>query len=58
MEGKHLISSPITSPVRSFNMPTPPSVPDRTPRTVELEKGMSQPSYTRETAPSISLGGM
>ena len=58
MDGQHLIASSVTSPVRSFDKPTAVSAPiDKTARTTELEKGMSQPSFNRETAPSITLGG-
>lgn len=59
MYGQHLVSSSVTSPVQSFSKPTPTTAPsDNTTRTSELEKGMSQPSLTRETTPSINLGGM
>ena len=59
MYGQHLISSPVTSPVQSFSKPTPTvGITDKTTRTTELEKGMSQPSFTRETTPSINLGGL
>lgn len=59
MYNQSLIKSSVTSPVQSFSKPTPTtSITDKTTRTVELEKGMSQPSLTRGTAPSINLGGM
>jgi hypothetical protein len=59
MNGKYLVSSPIKSPVRVTNKPTNfLAGPDKTMRTAELEKGFVQPMTTRETAPSITLGGM
>jgi hypothetical protein len=59
MYGQHLISSPVTSPVQSFSKPTPTvGITDKTARTTELEKGMAQQSFSRESAPSITLGGM
>lgn len=59
MNGKYLISSPVTSPVKSVSKPTPTTaITDKTARTVELERGMAQPSFTRESSPSVSLGGM
>lgn len=58
MDGQHLIASDVTSPVRSFDKPTPMQAPDKTMRTVEMEKGMTHPEFTRQTAPSITLGTM
>lgn len=59
MNGQYLVSSPVTSPVKSFNKPTPTTaLTDTTTRTTELEKGMAQQSFSRESAPSITLGGM
>lgn len=59
MNGQHLISSPVTSPVQSFSKPTSKTaLTDTTTRTTELEKGMVQQSFSRENAPSITLGGM
>ena len=59
MDGQYLVSTRIKSPVQAMNKPTQfNSGPDSTTRTVELDKGIQQPVTTRETAPSITLGGM
>lgn len=59
MDGKYLVSTRITSPVQTVSKPTQFTTgADKTIRTVELDKGIQQPTNTRETAPSITLGGM
>ena len=59
MDGQYLVSTRIKSPVQVENKPTQlTSGPDSTTRTVELDKGMTQPTTSRETASSITLGGM
>jgi hypothetical protein len=59
MDGQYLVSTRIKSPVQVENKPTPStSGTDSTTRTVELDKGIQQPITTRETASSITLGGM
>lgn len=59
MAGEYLVSTDITAPVQALNKPTQfSSGPDSTTRTVELDKGMTQPTTSRETASSITLGGM
>jgi hypothetical protein len=59
MEGDYLVSTRIKSPVQAINEPTKFSPgPDKTTRNAELEKGFTQPVTTRETAPSLTLGGM
>ena len=55
----YLVSSPIKSPVLATNKPTQFAAgPDKTMRTAEMEKGFVQPTTTRETSPSITLGSM
>jgi len=55
----YLVSSSIKAPVLATSKPTKFSgSPDKTMRTAEMEKGFVQPMTTRETAPSITLGGM
>lgn len=57
MNGNYLVSSRVKSPVQVSNKPTKFSTgPDKTMRTVEMDKGIQQPITTRETAPSITLG--
>lgn len=59
MDGKYLISTRIKSPVQAVSKPTQFTTgADKTIRSVELDKGIQQPITTRETAPSITLGGM
>jgi mannitol/fructose-specific phosphotransferase system IIA component len=59
MDGQYLVSSPIKSNIQAINKPTQFSPgADKTTRTVEMDKGFVQPMNTRETTPSITLGGM
>jgi len=59
MNGDYLIKSQVSSPVVSYNKPTMGApAPDKTPRTVELEKGMAPQMNTRQTTPSITMGGL
>ena len=59
MNGDYLVKSDINSPVIAVNKPTMGSpAPDKTTRTVELEKGMAPQMNTRENTPSLTLGTM
>ena len=57
MDGKYLVSSPVTSNIQASAAPTKRApAPDKTARTTELQTGIQQPMITRQTAPSITLG--
>lgn len=59
MNGDYLIKADVDSPVKVVTKPTIGSpAPDKTVRTVELEKGMAPQMNTRETTPSLTLGTM
>ena len=57
MNGEHLVKSSVTSNVTADTRPTRrTALTDKTPRTTELEKGMTAPMTTRKDTPSITLG--